>query len=152
MTYHCQLLDRQVQPTLVMRMRTSVQKLPQVLGQTWGAIMQYAGRIGVHPSGPPFVAYHNMDMQDLDLEIGFPYAQQVMGEGEILEGEIPGGKAASCLHVGPYDQVGAAYEALRKWIEAGGYTPSGVAYESYLNDPQTTPAAELQTQVVFPLK
>jgi len=152
MTYHCQLLDRQVQPTLVMRMRTSVQKLPQVLGQTWGAIMQYAGRIGVHPSGPPFVAYHNMDMQDLDLEIGFPYAQQVMGEGEILAGEIPGGKAASCLHVGPYDQVGAAYEALRRWIEAGGYTPSGVAYESYLNDPQTTPAAELQTQVVFPLK
>lgn len=151
MTYQCQLLDRQSQPTLAIRTRSSVQGLPQVLGQAWGAIMQYAGQMGVQPSGPPFVAYHNMDMQDLDLEIGFPFAQKLRGEGELLPGEIPGGKAAGCLHVGPYDQLGAAYEALQKWLEANCYTPSGVAYEFYLNDPQTTPPDELQTEVVFPL-
>jgi effector-binding domain-containing protein len=93
-----------------------------------------------------------MDMQDLDLEIGFPFAQQLKGEGEVLASEIPAGKAAECLHVGPYDQLGVAYEALQQWMTANGYTPSGVAYEFYLNDPQSTPAAELQTQVVFPLK
>jgi effector-binding domain-containing protein len=152
LTYQCQLFDRQAQPTLVIRTRTSVQMMPQVLGQAWGAIVQYAGRIGIQPSGPPFVAYHNMDMKDLDLEIGFPFVQQLTGKGEILAGEIPAGRAAGCLHVGPYNQVGAAYEALQKWMEACGYTPSGVAYEFYLNDPQSTPAAELQTQVVFPLK
>jgi effector-binding domain-containing protein len=92
-----------------------------------------------------------MDMQDLDLEIGFPFVQKLGGEGEVIEGEIPGGTAAECLHVGPYDQVSAAYDALQKWMEANSYTPSGVAYEFYLNDPQITPAAELQTQVVFPL-
>ena len=27
-----------------------------------------------------------------------------------------------------------------------------LAYEFYLNDPQSTPEAELQTQVVFPLE
>ena len=152
MPYQCQLLDRPAQPALVIRTRASVQMMPQVLGQAWGAIMQHAGRSGVHPSGPPFVAYHNMDMQDLDLEIGFPFAQQLKGEGEVLAGEIPAGKAAECLHVGPYDQLGAAYDALQQWMTANGYTPSGVAYEFYLNDPQSTPAAELQTQVVFPLK
>jgi effector-binding domain-containing protein len=108
--------------------------------------------MGVQPSGPPFVAFHSMDMQDLDIEIGFPFAQELKGEGEVLAGEIPGGKAAVCLHVGPYDQLRAAYEALQKWMEANGYTSSGVAYEFYRNDPQSTPAAELQTQVVFPLR
>ena len=152
MAHQCQLLDRQAQPTLAIRTRASVQMLPQVLGKAWGAIMQYTGRMGVQPSGPPFVAYHNMDMQDLDLEIGFPFVEKLRGEGEVLAGEIPAGKAAGCLHVGPYDQVGGAYEALQKWMEANGHTPSGVAYEFYLNDPQSTPAAELQTQVVFPLK
>jgi len=93
-----------------------------------------------------------MDMQDLDIEIGFPFVQKMMGEGEVIAGEIPGGGAAACLHVGPYDQVGATYDALQKWMEANGHTPSGIAYEFYLNDPQTTPATELQTQVVFPLK
>ena len=151
MTYQCQLLDRQSQPTLAVRTRSSVQDLPQVLGRAWGAIIQHAGRMGVQPSGPPFVAYHNMEMQDLDLEIGFPFAQKLKGEGELLAGEIPGGKAAGCLHVGPYDQVGAAYEALQKWMEANGYTPSGVVYEFYLKDPHSTPPAELQTEVVFPL-
>jgi hypothetical protein len=82
MTHECQLLNRPPQPTLSVRTRSSVQALPQVLGPAWGAIMQYAGRLGVQPSGPPFVAYHNMDMQDLDLEIGFPFAQQLKGEGE----------------------------------------------------------------------
>jgi effector-binding domain-containing protein len=152
MTHECHLLDRQTQPALVIRTRASVQMLPQVLGPAWGAIAQYAARLGAQPSGPPFVAYHNMDMQDLDLEIGFPFVQGIAGEGEVLAGDIPGGKAAECLHVGPYDKVGAAYEALQKWMEANGYAPSGVAYEFYLNDPRSTPAAELQTRVIFPLE
>lgn len=152
MDYRCELLDRPAQPTLVIRTRAAVQNLPQVIGPAYGAVFQYAGRLGVQPSGAPFVAYHNMDMQDLDMEIGFPFAQKLPGEGQVLAGEIPGGKAAACLHVGPYDQLGAAYEALHQWMQANGHVPAGVAYEFYLNDPQGTPPAELQTQLVFPLQ
>ena len=152
MTYQCQVSDRGAQPTLVVRKRASVQQLPQILGQAWGAIMHYAGRNGTAPAGPPFVGYHNMDMQDLDLEIGFPFPKSLNGEGEVQAGELPGGKAAECLHVGPYDKIAAAYEAMQKWLDENGHTPTGIAYEFYLNDPQTTRAEELQTQVVFPLK
>jgi len=152
MEYRCELLDRPAQPALVIRTRTPVQSLPQVVGQAYGAIMQYAGQMGLQPTGAPFVAYHNMDMADLDMEIGFPFAQKPAGKGNIVAGEIPGGKAAACLHVGPYDQLGAAYEALSRWIQANGYEPVGVAYEFYLNDPQVTPPAELQTRLMFPLK
>ncbi len=152
MTYQCELLEKQPQPTLAVRTRSSVERLPQVLGPAWGAIMQHAGRMGVQPSGPPFVAYHNMDMQDLDLEIGFPFLHRLAGEGDILAGETPGGRAAVCLHTGPYDQIHLAYEALRQWVEANGYVPTGVVYEFYLNDPRSTPATELQTQVLLPLQ
>ena len=151
MTYQFELRERQPQPTLVIRTRSSVQDMPQVLGQAWGAVMQYAGQAGHQPSGAPFVAYHNMDMQDLDLEIGFAFAQKLNGEGEVLAGEIPGGKAAGCVHVGPYDQLPATYSALMKWMEANGHTPCGAAYESYLNDPHNTPPEELQTDIFFPL-
>ncbi len=148
----CELVERPVQPTLAVRTRCSVKALPQVLGPAWGAIMQYAGRKGVQPAGPPYVAYHNIDMQDLDLEIGFPFSEKLAGEGEILAGETPAGKAAMRLHVGPYDQIAQAYEALQKWIVTNGYAPTGVAYEFYLNDPRATAPADLQTQVLFPLK
>ena len=152
MDYQFELLDRPAQPALVVRTRTPASGLPQVIGQAYGAIMQHASQLGFQPSGAPFVAYYNMDMEDLDLEIGFPFEQKLAGKGNVLAGEIPGGKAAACLHVGPYDQLGAAYEALHKWMQANGHVPTGVAYEFYLNDPQTTLPAELQTQVVFPLQ
>jgi effector-binding domain-containing protein len=152
MEYKCELLDRPAQPTLVIRTRTPVQSLPQVVGQAYGAIMQYAGQLGFQPSGAPFAAYYNMDMEDLDMEIGFPFEQKPKGKDNVLASEIPGGMAAACLHVGPYDQLGAAYEALQKWMQANEYVPAGVAYEFYLNDPAAAPPAELQTQLVFPLK
>jgi effector-binding domain-containing protein len=152
MSYQCELLNRSAQPTLAIRTRAAVRNLPQVVGQAYGAIMQYAGLLGVQPSGAPFVAYHNMDMQDMDIEIGFPFAQELAGHANIQAGEIPGGKAVACMHIGPYDQVGGAYEALQRWIGANNFVPAGVAYEFYLNDPQITPPSELQTQVVFPLK
>jgi effector-binding domain-containing protein len=151
MEYRCELLDRPAQPTLAIRTRTPVKRLPQVIGQAYGAIFQYASELGFQPSGAPFVAYYNMDMEDLDTEIGFPFQQRLPGRGNILAGEIPGGKAAACLHVGPYDQLAAAYQALHEWTEANGHARTGVAYEFYLNDPQATPPAELQTQLVFPL-
>jgi effector-binding domain-containing protein len=152
MEYHVELVERPAQPTLAVRTKTAVENLPQAVGQAYGAVMAYAGQLGIWPAGAPFVAYHNMDMADLDMEIGFPFAERQAGQGAVLAGEIPGGKAAACLHIGPYDRLGGAYGALNEWMEANGYAPTGVVYEFYLNDPETTPPAELQTQVVFPLK
>lgn len=152
MTLEFQLLDRPTQPALVVRTRTPVQNLPLVMGQAFGAIMQVAGSLGLQPTDAPFVAYHNMDMADLDVEIGFVFAQKLAGQGQVLAGEIPGGKAASCVHAGPYDQLGATYAAIGEWMQANGYEPTGVAYEFYLNDPQTMMPAGLLTRLVFPLK
>jgi effector-binding domain-containing protein len=151
MSQECELLDRQAEPTLFVRARASARDLPEVLPKAWAAIMEHADRVGVQPSGAPYVAYHNMDMQDLDLEIGFTFPHEVTGEGEVVRGDIPGGRAVACLHVGPYEQISAAYDALHEWMETNQVAPSGAAYEFYLNSPLTTPPAELRTQVVLPL-
>ena len=152
MSYQCQVQELSVQPTLVLRVRVAAQDLPQTLGRAYGAIAQYLGELGEHPAGPPFTAYYNMDMQNLDVEIGFPVSKKLPGRGDIQASEIPGGKAASCLAVGPYSEIEPAYNALFHWTEENGYEPSGVAYEMYLNDPQQTPPQELQTRIAFPLR
>jgi effector-binding domain-containing protein len=152
MSYQCEVKEQPPQPTLSIRTTTSVQALPQVLGQAYGAIAHYLGALGEQPAGAPFAAYYNMDMENLDVEIGIPVAKKLAGKDEIKAGELPGGKVATCLHVGPYSEVEPAYAALSEWIEANGYQPTGVAYEMYLNDPNQTPPQELQTQIMFPLK
>ena len=93
-----------------------------------------------------------MDMQDLDIEAGFPVGRPLPGKGDMQAAEMPGGQAATCLHVGPYDAVGPAYEALAQFIKDNGREASGVAYEMYLNDPRQQPPQEPMTQIVMPLK
>jgi effector-binding domain-containing protein len=152
MSYQCEIVDRTAQPVLSVRARGAVKDLPAIMGRSYGTIGAYLGRMGRQPAGAPFVAYHNQDMQNLDLEIGFPVAKGLPGEGEIQPGEIPGGKAASCMHIGPYDKIAAAYEALEQWMQSKGRQGTGVCYEIYLNDPQQTPPGQLQTQILFPIK
>jgi len=73
----------------------TLETMAQVLGKAYGAIAQYLGELGEQPAGPPFVAYYNMDMQALDVEIGFPVSRKLSGKGDIQASEIPGGKALS---------------------------------------------------------
>ena len=151
MTHKCELIERSAQPTLSIRTRAAVQDIPKVLGPAYGKIMQHIGELGGTPGGAPFVAYYNTDMQNLDMEIGFPVLSALPGRAEVQAGQIPAGKAASCLYTGPYNEIASAYNDLSAWITAHDLHPTGVAYEFYLNDPEHTAPAELQTLILFPL-
>jgi effector-binding domain-containing protein len=152
MTFKCEIIEREAQHTLSVRTTSAVQNLPEVLGKNYGAIMQYLGQLNKQMSGPPFVAYYNMDMQNLEIEIGIPVSNKLSDIDEIKANEIPSGKFASCFYIGPYNEISPAYETLTKFIEEKGYEATGIAYEMYLNDPCEVPPEQLQTQILFPIK
>jgi effector-binding domain-containing protein len=152
MTYNCEILEKESQPVLSIRTRTAVENLPQVMGNAYRAIGELLGALGEQPAGPPFAAYFNMDMHNLDVEIGFPVFRKLDGKGEVVASEIPAGKFASCQFTGPYSEIRAAYQALTQWVVREGQEASGVSYEFYLNDPNQTSSQDLMTQIVFPLK
>ncbi len=133
MTYQCTFQDFPARLTLSIRTRTNIEGLPEVISKSFASIAQAIGRNGEFPAGPPFAAYYNMDMQDLDIELGFPVSRSMPGAGEIQESEIPAGKFAVCIHVGPYNEIESAYHALSAWVKEQGYKMSGVAYEFYLS-------------------
>jgi effector-binding domain-containing protein len=132
-------------------MRTCVEELPEVLGQWYDAIAGYRVEPGEEPAGAPFAAYYNLDMQDLEVGIGFPVARSLSGKAQIQPGEISGGSYATCLYTGPYSELGTAYDPLNQWMADNGYTPSGLVYEIYLNDSAQTPPQELKTLIPYPL-
>ena len=59
---------------------------------------------------------------------------------------------ARTLHVGPYEDLGAAYRALTEWIDRNGLEAAGPVQERYLNGPGdgATPA-EYRTEVEIPV-
>ncbi|HEX2914468.1 MAG TPA: GyrI-like domain-containing protein [Chloroflexia bacterium] len=151
MTYNCEIKEQAAQPILSRRTRLTMQELPQFLGQTYGAVMQYLGELREEPAGPPFAIYYNFDMNDLDIEAGFPVSKEYPAGYGLVSCEFPAGKMATCLHIGPYEQLKNAYDALSEWIKTRGYEPLGPTIEFYLNGPETPPD-KLQTLIAFPLK
>jgi len=139
-------------PSVIIRTRCSVEELPLVIGPAYQRIGMYLGSKQLTPVGPPYVGYHNEDMSDLDIEIGFPVAEPLEGEGEFEGGAIPGGQFATTIHTGPYAKFEEAYKRLTDWIEGQSLQASGSCYEIYLNDPGDTPEDALQTLILFPIK
>ena len=152
MPFKCEIKDQPAQGTLSTRVRTTLENLPQTIGQGFGTVAQYLGEIGQQPAGAPYVAYFNMDMSDLDIEIGFPVSKKLPGKGEIKASQIPGGKMGTCLYTGPYQEMPSAYEALTKLLAEKALEPTGIVYEVYYNSPMDTEPAKLQTLILFPLK
>jgi effector-binding domain-containing protein len=152
MISECKVVELPAQTALTIRTRTPVRLLPDVLGRGFFEIAQYLGEIDEEPAGPPFVAYYNTDLDDLEIEMGYPVKKEVDPNGVMEVREIPEGKYATCQHTGPYNQLEPAYKVLRDWMVENDYEPTGVVYEHYLNNPQETPERELKTQIAFALK
>ncbi len=152
MKYECKIIEQSEQPVLTIRTITAVENLPAFFGEAYGKIVRYLAEMGEAPAGMPYGAYYNMDMKALDVEAGFPVAKTLPEKNDIKSGSIAAGKFGVTVHIGSYDSVEPAYDALTAYIQQQGYEPSGIAYEYYLNDPNEDPKVEPQTEIRFPLK
>ena len=77
----CEVKEFPDRPVLSVRTHAGVQELPRVLGDIYGRIMQYLGELKTQPTGMPFVIYYNMDMSNLDIEVGFEAPAGLAGKG-----------------------------------------------------------------------
>jgi effector-binding domain-containing protein len=147
-----EITTRQEQPTASIRVRTPQAKLKEELGKAFGEVAMLLGKQGSGPAGYPFSMYYNMDMNDLDVEIGFPVAGPVRAEGRMKPSVLPGGRTAMATHKGPYEKFESTYGALAAFMQKSKVQPVGMCYEIYLNDPATAKPDDLLTEIYFPLK
>ena len=141
--------ERAEQAYMGIRTVTPWQQLPTVIPRFIGEVFDFLGQQGIDPRGAPFVRYHAIDREELDIEVGVPIAQSASGDARVQAGSLPAGRYASLIHTGPYDQLVQANAALLDWIASTGAkidqrpTPRGDAfgsrYESYLSEPAEKP-------------
>jgi effector-binding domain-containing protein len=146
----CEVKEHPDRHILSVRTHAGVQDLPRVLGDVYGRIMAYLGEVNTQPNGHPFVIYYNMDMSNLDIEVGFEVPAGLTGKNDLIPGVIPASKVVSLIYTGPYEECGSAYEALGQWFKENQLEGTGTAIEFYLNDPQVDPPA--QTRIEMPIK
>lgn len=66
--------------------------------------------------------------------------------------DLPGGRHAVIRHLGPYPELGKTYDLIYgTWLPKSGETPTGVAYEDYLNNANEVAPEDLMTDIYVPL-
>ncbi|HEX9061507.1 MAG TPA: GyrI-like domain-containing protein [Clostridia bacterium] len=152
MDYKFEVVETAEQPVLSIKAVTSAANLQQDIGNAYDKIKAYLKELGEDPSDAPFAAYFNMDMEKLEVEMGFPVSKKLNGKDNISASVIPPSKMAICIYKGSYTEMKSAYDAMSKWMEDNRHIPSGVVYEFYYNSPLEVPESELLTKICFILK
>ena len=157
-----QMLRLPKQPVLCIRCQTVPEALPEVIGKGYEKLAAHLEKIGGHLADIPFVTY----CQDLSpeaqpagdecctsfiVELCFPLAAPLPGEGEIAFKALPARDVAVCMVLGPYDAIGPVYEEMAAWIQEKGYTIPRQSSECYYNG-QGYPKEQLLTKLMMPLE
>ncbi|MDD4730245.1 MAG: GyrI-like domain-containing protein, partial [Dysgonamonadaceae bacterium] len=100
MSYLLQIVETEEQPVLSVKTTTSVNNMPNVVGRIYSQIVNYIIEKGEEPIGPAFIAYYNMDMENLIVEIGFPITRKIEVKDDIVQRYIPAGRKATGCHKG----------------------------------------------------
>ena len=129
------------------------EEIAGVMGEAFSAIGAFIGSAGLAPAGPPIAVYRDWDGGKMKIDVGFPVsaADTAKARGEVTAGQTPSGKALKVVHRGPYAKLRETYGALENYMSKAGYAMPALAWEVYLSDPDTTPEADLVTEIYMPV-
>ena len=153
MTKHrIEVVTLKPQPALVMEDDVAPEEVGQALARMLPTVHGYASEVGAIMTGMPFMRY--MDMTDtFRIQAGVPIAEPAEGSDEIQATELPGGRAATTVFFGPYNEVGTAWDDLNAWREEQGLPQGFGGWDIYENDPsEVDDPKELRTRLVQPLE
>lgn len=123
--------------------------------QSFRKISSYLEERKLLCAGAPIVCFHNMDLDNLDVEVGFPVANHTVfnymdEENEILKKIVPIQKIITAIDLGPYELQDSTLEELFLWAKDRGYELHGDIYYQYLND-LNRPSSEYLTKMMLPI-
>lgn len=158
-----EIVTRPDQPFAAIRISLERKDIPAKAPPLIGEVAGWLAAHGAAPVGAPFFSYLAMpEHGPMVMEVGFPTATRLEGDGRVQTGIIPAGRFATLVHTGPYDGLYGANVALGQWLEKQGVAhpmPEAAAgaydaalLEIYRTDPATEPDPQKwQTEVAFRL-
>lgn len=120
---------------LAIRATVAVRDLPSFIEQAFHELTTLLHAEGAQPIDPPFVRYHSFSPQAVEAEAVMCCASPVQGKGRAVPLILEASEAAIVRHVGPYTQIGPAYDALEAWLNEHGKHATQAPREVYLTRP-----------------
>lgn len=151
------LVDAPALQVIGIRRRGPYRIIPELMGELFGFAMVN----GVTVAGMPMLLMHETSKEEAmeadktgsaDVEVAVPVAGPVCSEGEVQSYQLPGGKMARIVHLGPYETSEQSYEKLCTWIVQKGLRVKGPIREIYYNDPGEVRPEEIMTEILVPVE
>ncbi len=155
MTYSIAKTKLSPQPMLVVRRTVKRSEIAATIAEVLGKVFLAAQKAGVALAGPPLMRCLNAGPGLMTIEPGVRVsgaATHVDLVGEVIWETLPGGEAATTIHMGKYEDLPEAYAAIEQWMKAEGLKIGGAPWEVYVTDPGDYPdPKDWKTEIFWPL-
>jgi hypothetical protein len=126
---------------------TSQDQLSKVIPDACGEVWAFIRAMNISHLGINVCVYLDLAM---NLECGVLVAQHFGPSGNVICTATPGGQVATTIHLGPYNRLGEAHDAIQNWCRAQALVIAGPFWEVY--DHWNDDPAKLRTDVFYLLK
>ena len=156
-TYDVQIEQLPPRPIAVIRARARFDELssvvPRLCGEAWEAVKAHP-EVQV-PGALMLAIYHPLPTDDpnaaneIDIAVGVEVSGSFEDAGSLSYSTTPEGNTAHTTHLGPYQKLGDAHAAVKRYCEENGHKITGVRWEVYGH--WTEDESRLQTDVFYSL-
>ena len=154
MSYDVRITRTPRRDLAVVRTRTTFDEIPAVMATAFGTVAAHIGPLGLLGNSPAVGRYSEMDLESgrLVVSAGFRVARPIEGDGTVVPEVLPAAEVATTTHVGSYDGISEAYDAIAAAMALQGRElDESTMWEEYWSPPGT-PDDETVTEVFCPLK
>jgi len=122
----------EIEPTLLasVRQRVAWSDLPRSVPQLLGEVWDFLKTAPVEKKGHNVAVYRDPHAKDIEVECGVQVSGPLAYSGRVHRSETPAGTAAHVIHLGPYGEMGKAYDAIKAFCDTQGMV-AGVHWEVY---------------------
>lgn len=145
------------QTTAVIRTRAGLSELPSVIPALCGEVWQVVTARGEYQPGRLLAMYTDSSDGFFTIEVGVEVGRQwdlenqQSEKGHRVEGSsLPAGKVLATTHLGPYQLLSEAHQAMERYCAENQITMAGPAWELYGH--WTENEQELRTDICYLVK
>jgi len=129
-----EIVDLVERPAAVVHIDATMNDFPRLIGEAFGLAAQAIAASGAVIADHPFARYLSFGDR-IEAEAGFPFAGTLVPTDRVTPTKLPGGRAVTTIHVGPYDEIGTTWDRATAWMGEHGLESAKPAWEAYLTGP-----------------